>query len=266
MSEGNHWYTRAGRAMHEVPKASGEGMRATTLADARRTMLLPSVTGILSVMSKPQLESWKMNKVAKAALTTDKSFSLDDDAWARAVIENAFKEVDDAADLGTRSHAAIEAATQGKAFPDDLRQYVNPVLAWREANHITSMESEKVVVNLAEGYAGTMDDAFTAGDTFGVIDYKTRRTVPKRKVTAYDGQAMQLSAYAVPYWGLEKIGKVRILNVYISTTEPGRVDVIEHEDVPKHWAAFLNVCALWRYQNNYDPREAGKSTGGTGSV
>ena len=36
MSKSQHWYDRDGKAVFEVPKAKGDGMRATTIADARK--------------------------------------------------------------------------------------------------------------------------------------------------------------------------------------------------------------------------------------
>ena len=43
-------------------------------------------------------------------------------------------------------------------------------------------------------------------------------------------------------------------NVFISTTEPGRMDVVKHESVGSDWEAFKLVAALWRYAKGYDPR------------
>ena len=41
MSKSQHWYDRDGKAVFEVPKAKGGGMRATTIADARKLGLYP---------------------------------------------------------------------------------------------------------------------------------------------------------------------------------------------------------------------------------
>ena len=42
----SHWYDLDGQPCHEVPRAKGDGMRPTTLADARKLHLLPSVTNV----------------------------------------------------------------------------------------------------------------------------------------------------------------------------------------------------------------------------
>ncbi len=41
MSKSQHWYDKDGNAVFEVAKAKGGGMRATTIADARKLNLYP---------------------------------------------------------------------------------------------------------------------------------------------------------------------------------------------------------------------------------
>ena len=53
-------------------KKDGEGTRATTLADARKLGLLPSVTSIIGVLDKPALSNWKMDRAALAAVANPK--------------------------------------------------------------------------------------------------------------------------------------------------------------------------------------------------
>ena len=53
-----HWYSRTGEPMHRIVKADGSGDRATTINDAKRLKLLPSVTSIIGILVKPALETW----------------------------------------------------------------------------------------------------------------------------------------------------------------------------------------------------------------
>ena len=64
---GGHWYQPDGTPLHQVPKADGKGLRDTTLADAKKLGLLPSVTGITDIVAKPALMNWKAAQVAAAA-------------------------------------------------------------------------------------------------------------------------------------------------------------------------------------------------------
>ena len=68
-AESTHWYAKDGTPVYEVPRASGEGMRNTTLRDARKMSLVPSVTTIINIAAKPGLEAWKLNQLLLAALT-----------------------------------------------------------------------------------------------------------------------------------------------------------------------------------------------------
>ena len=76
-----------------MPTADGTGDRAATVKDARRLGLLPSDTGILSVLDKPALGKWKCDQVALAALLTPKSAEESEGYWCDRVC--------DAADLGS---------------------------------------------------------------------------------------------------------------------------------------------------------------------
>ena len=52
---GGHWYTVTGKACHTQPKTKGDGERSTTLRDARKLKLKPSVTTILGATVSPGL-------------------------------------------------------------------------------------------------------------------------------------------------------------------------------------------------------------------
>lgn len=253
---GGHWYQKDGSPMHRLPTADGSGERATTIRDARRLGLYPSVTSILGVLAKPGLETWKLNQVALATLRTPKTESESAEYWCNRVRDVAFEQVEQAADLGTMIHGALERAMDGQPYDQELAVYVEPVLAWRETTGIEIVEREIPLVNKVHGFAGTSDVFFRYGKNgIGILDYKTRKTKPGEKVTAYDNQAQQLAAYAATYWGEDRIGDVLAANVFISTIEPGRMEVVKHTDLAKDWEAFKLIAALWRYQKGYDPRE-----------
>lgn len=55
----SHWYFPDGTPLHEVPRADGKGQRPTSLRDARKLGLFPSVTNVLSILAKPGLDAWK---------------------------------------------------------------------------------------------------------------------------------------------------------------------------------------------------------------
>ena len=117
MNKSQHWYDKDGNACFEVPKAKGGGMRATTLADARKLGLYPSVTTIMGVMAKPQLDDWKLQQVAERAYANPPQDGEEAGTYARRTIDGAFEQVGDAADLG--SHQCLSA---GGLLTPDLRR------------------------------------------------------------------------------------------------------------------------------------------------
>lgn len=260
-----HWYHADGRPQHTVENKKGDDVRATTLADARKLHLFPSVTSVLSIFSKPQLETWKMRQVAVAARSSDAdarwAATTDDqeskNSYADQVIAASQQQVVDAADLGSKIHACLELALKGEEWNQELAVYVQPVLDWWQQVGIRPEALEKVLVNTEVGFAGCVDVLFRYGKNGkGILDYKTRKTKPGEKVTAYDGQDMQLAAYAGTYWGEEALKDVLAANIFISTTEPGRFEVVKHTNMPEAWQAFKAACALWQFQKKYDPRKS----------
>lgn len=256
-----HWYSADGAAVHEMPTRDGSGTRKTTIRDAQRLRLLPSVTSVLGVLAKPGLDVWKLKKVAEAALANPKQESESAEYWIARVVEASKGETEAAADLGSAIHDALDNALAGLPYPADLTAYVDPVMAWVTSTGIHVTHKEIVLVNPAEGYAGRVDVLFSFGKAgIGVLDYKTRKTEAGKAVTPYDGQGMQLAAYAAAHYGPDALPGVLAANVFISTTEPGRFEVVKHDGkagtctLMDEYDAFLAACKLWRRVKGYDPR------------
>ncbi len=249
-----HWYARDGQPCHaQVARDGGE--RKTTIRDAKRLRLLPSVTSILGILAKPGLDTWKLKKVAEAALANPKQDQESADYWIARVIEASKADTVSAADLGSSIHDALDRALAGGTFESDLAPYVAPVMAWLQTTGIAIVAHEIVLTNAPEGYAGRVDALFRFGQAgIGILDYKTRKTEPGKAVTPYDGQGMQLAAYAAAHYGAEALPRVLAANVFISTTEPGRMEVCKHEHLDELYLDFLAAARLWRAAKGYDPR------------
>jgi hypothetical protein len=254
-SQGSHWYSLEGEACHQIAKAKGDGMRNVTVTDARKLGLFPSVTNILGVLAKPGLDKWKLQQVAKAAFNRPPDGKESEEYFTDRIIESAFDQVVDAADFGSRIHDALEKIFEGEPVEEELVPYVQPTLDWKREKGLTFTHREITLVNAGEGYAGRCDViAKGKKGQLVILDYKTRKTKEGEKVTTYDGQGMQLAAYAVAHWGEAMLEKVTAANVFISTTEPGRMEVCKHDDLVSEWHAFKAACLLWRKMKGFDPR------------
>ena len=85
-SQAGHWYDRqSGQPVYEVPMKSKEGMRPTTIADARKCDLCPSVTLILGAIDKPGLNAWKARQLLEASLTLPPRAGENLDDYAKRV-------------------------------------------------------------------------------------------------------------------------------------------------------------------------------------
>lgn len=252
-----HWYDREGNAAHRQPLARGDGDRVTTIRDAVRLGLVPSVTNVLGILDKPGLAKWKVDQVLRAADSNRRQEAEGLEYWMRRVQDAAFQQVEDAADLGTRIHAALDTAFDGRAVEPELQPYVLPVLEWASERGIRSVARERRIVSLAEGFAGTADFLFEWGQGgIGILDFKTKKTKPGERVDSYLEHKAQLSAYAGGFWGADRLDDVLAANVFISSTEPGRIEIVKHTAVRESYELFLHLCAVWRVIKGYDPRRA----------
>src|SRR2546430_6066581 len=113
-SEACHWYTKQGAPCYEVTAQNGT-MRPTTLADARKLDLVPSVTTIINSAAKPGLQQWKLQQMLLAALTLPRLGSESIEDFSQRVILDSEEEGKKAMNRGTELHAAIERFISGTA-------------------------------------------------------------------------------------------------------------------------------------------------------
>lgn len=263
MNNGSHWYECDGTAKHWIEKKDGTGNRPTTLADGKKLNLLPGVSSILKTLAKPQLQDWTTRQAVMAVVTAPDVPGEALDAKVTRILEaeeQHREEAAKAADLGTRIHDAIAGYFAGKSTSPELDPYIAPAI--RELEKGTFMESEKVLVGL--GYAGRTDllqnDVLHGEAIVRIWDFKSCKNLPTKG--AYPEARLQCAAYAQALetkWGMEghtMLRKIVTANLYISTTEPGKFLVCEHEDWKRTYEeGFKPLVKFWQWQNNYCPRQ-----------
>jgi len=245
-SESQHWYDRAGTPAYTVTAKSGE-QRPTTLRDARKLNLVPSVTTILSVAAKPALELWKLNQMMYACLTLPKVDGETEERFIERIVKDSKEQAKKAAERGTIIHGALESFYEGVSLADFM-DYQNGVdKAVIETFGTPEWSVEKSFCHEL-GFGGKVDLHSKAGDGV-VIDFKTKEFSDPSKVDAYDDQLLQLAAYRV---GLG-LPNARCANVYVSVTNPGLVKVIEwpEEELKRGWTMFNSLLAYWQAKTGH---------------
>lgn len=260
----SHWYFPDGTPLHEVPRADGKGTRPTSLRDARKLNLFPSVTNVLGILAKPALDAWKQQQAILAALTLPRNEGESLDDFASRVVTDMQSEVGRAADLGSAVHAAIEGYAQGRWLPEDkeIARLFEPARQWFDAE-VTQVHSVEIAVaHLEWGYAGRVDLVATLKSTGRptVIDFKTQKTRRDKdgsfKPIIHDTWPLQLEAYRMALASRDKgLADAAMASVVIGSTEPVPVVVKVWDDADKaaFFKAFLAARDLWVWQKNYCP-------------
>jgi hypothetical protein len=267
MNESLHWYDESGKPAHTQPTKKGakNATRATNIKDARELKLFPSVSSILKVLSNPGLDRWKMGKVAEACFKQPPIADEQMDEYVHAILDKAFDEVNDAADLGTQIHSNIEQLLSDK--PVECSSAMALQCAMSAVDTVRELElviqhTELTTVCKVHGFAGTTDLVVSRVKDgqmqYGIVDFKSTKTKEDDPVTPKQGHAAQIAAYLSSHWlgGGMPLEFHFGMNIYISTTEVGRIDVVEydHETLKKELDMFLHACAIWRHRYGYDPR------------
>ena len=190
-----HWYSSTGTPEH----FRGPNGSSTTLREARKLNLCPSVTTVLDVLAKPGLEVWKRRQAVLAALTLPRMPDEPSEALLARIDADASRQAEEAATEGTAIHAAVEAGFAGAAVPVRHRPHWQAVqrMLCDNFNGVTDWVSEKRFAHPA-GFGGCSD--LHSPSTGVVIDFKGSaiRSGQDKKL-AYD-QNEQLGRLPVGAW------------------------------------------------------------------
>lgn len=241
-AESTHWYTREGVPMYTVIGKNGKS-RFTNLRDARAMNLVPSVTTILGVTSKPGLDNWKQRQILLSALTLSKMVGETEDDYLERIVRDSKEQGKKAAELGTEIHEAIQSFYENKDF-----RYSEEVMAC----------DREIIQNFGDldwiaersfchelGYGGKVD---LHADGV-VIDIKSKEFNDPSKVEGFEEHLMQLAAYRV---GLG-MPQARCANVFVSRTVPGLVKSIEwtENEIQQGFRMFCHLLSFWQERNKH---------------
>jgi len=251
-----HWYTLAGAPSHTNDKGN-----PTTLREARRENLLPSITTVLGVVDAKGLNRWRENQIAEAVHGATQADGEPLIEFFRRCIEEARAVPTEAAERGKAIHAVAEATLLGKEIDPGEDVQKRAVIDWIVANVTKVYFAEKPLVHPELAMAGCADACVDIKGVQGrvVLDFKTRKfksfkTHPTWRAAWYPKDLRQLAFYADC---LPDDPAPRVANIGINTATndpwPAEVKLWEPDEVA---AAIDDVAAarvLWCSENKYHP-------------
>lgn len=242
-SESQHWYTREGEPAYTVTNKDGH-QRPTTLRDARKLNLIPSVTTIIKCAASPGLEAWKLQQMMLAAMTLPRAPEEPEESFIARVQADSKEQAKKAAERGSEVHAALESFFETRHVTS---KFSGAVLGTEDqiVKVFGDLEwcTEKAFGH-TQGFGGKVDLHSRDGNGV-VIDFKTKEFTSDQveKAQGFDEHLMQLAAYRV---GLD-LPDAQCANVFVSVSEPGLVVVREwsQEDLKRGWAMFESLLNYW---------------------
>lgn len=222
---------------------------------------LPSVTTILSVISKPGLMNWQSKHGALKALNVmqkvlEKSPYIHD-AIKAELGDNFFKDGNslaaEAADYGTRAHGIIEKVLKGEirqeeaiimAGAEPVEKAIQAFLKWWNDNDFQVLKSESIVYSGKFQYAGTCDVILKNDEGIILGDFKTSRSIwPEYSLqtVAYKYAAEEMSGQKIQKVMIFRFGKDGSFQDY---TVPN----LKHPDL---FDRFIDAKRLWEWQHEF---------------
>lgn len=247
-AESGHWYDKDGKPAYTIIGANGKE-RATTLREARKYNLYPSVTTIMKSAAAPGLEKWKRNNFGLALMTLPRREGESDQEFMDRADLDAQEQSKNAMALGTAIHASLE-----KAYGLSPISY--------EAGHQEYVEGvQKAIKDLLGTPPWYSEDSFAHPLGFGgkcdlrsdgiTIDFKTKEFDENSLPSTWPEHKMQLAAYREGF----KDHSARGFIVFVSTTVKGLVHIVEipEKDLRQGWRMFQSLLQFWQADKEYAP-------------
>lgn len=235
-AESGHWYERSGKPAYEIVGANGN-TRPTTLRDARKLDLVPSVTTIIRCAAAPALENWKIDQGILAALTLPRLADEPERDFLARVKRDSKEQARKAAERGTAIHGAIEGHFRGQAPDAEFWPHVKAATAEIPPGEYKPERSFAHPL----GYGGKVD----LHNDVWMIDYKSKDgDLPE---SLYPEHVMQLAAYRR---GLG-VHSAQCGILFVSRNEPvsAKFVIADQDELIRGLAMFDALLAYWRAMN-----------------
>lgn len=247
----------------------GERVPGSTLKEARKDNLFPSVTTVMNIVHKEQLEIWKREQILKASIEVNQAIDETEEEYVKRVIVESDNLSRDARDWGKIVHQHVEDYLEGKKIitkdmaPRTLLAFDN-LVKWIDENLIKG-ETEKSLCSTEHRFGGTPDwFGETESNGFAVLDWKTqgvkkrfmkRKQIWEEKPVFYPEHIIQLAAGGIMIKETYDVVPDSYISIVVDSNEDNAgyysVKVWDVEDVLWGKEMFLSILQTWRLYKKY---------------
>ena len=249
---GQHWYTLAGEACHYQ-----ESGKPTTLREARKQNLVPSVSGVLGMIEKPHLTKWKCDEMIRKCLSNPHINGEPEREYIDRI--HGYSNIDKHSilDFGNRVHKAIEQfnlCTFDDSDDPEIWPWLETYVRWTHRRLVRVISVEKTVASKRWGFGGTIDLVAEVRGIRGpvIIDYKTQ-AYSGNKPKFHDEYVYQLAAY-------RKTMRPNPLCISLVISRDTPMPVVEKiwtsKELRRGWRVFKAANKLWQETRKYEPAKA----------
>ncbi len=239
----------AGHYYKPLPCGGVQARHDADLRTARKEGLYVSVTTITkAVRANDAILRYVKEHLVRAVEANPRFGGESDNDYHRRVDNAANAHRDEAADMGTALHKAVEHYPNAPADAR-LQPWMDEFRPWYEDNIQEMWHQEKMMGDPRIGVAGTMD-FIGVHKQHGpiVIDWKGRSIKEGKKPDFYVTQAEQLAFYSSCYshlYGLPE--RPRLMSVLLNRDYPMRPieRLWTHEESEEAWRRF--ICTAYIY-------------------
>jgi len=212
----------------------------------------PGVTTILGMIAKPMLIPWAAKEAAKKIkayliehATGRKLTSEEIDKLVEEGRTAHVKRVEEAADLGSRAHKAIDDILEGRepVITQDIKAPIDAFLKFKEDTKMEFLLGDTKIASLINRYGGSLDALGWMKDKFVIVDLKTSSG-------CWPEMGYQVAAYARAFaetYGLPYLPEGYILR--LGKIKP-EFEWKKIKSIPMCFDAFLSALRLYELSKN----------------
>lgn len=213
----------------------------------------PGVTGALSTINKPALVQWSAN----TATSNIKEYLLEHAVNRVLTIEeidraceegrNLYKKKSqEAADIGSRVHKAIDDIITGKegVVDDEIKPAVQGFLNWKASHSLTIELGDTKIASKVYGYGGSLDFVAFEGSEPIIFDIKTTKKRKDKDHGIYSEACFQLAAYQRAFQETYGVECKNVYALWINKEKP-EFKAVKVSNIDVCFEAFLAALKLF---------------------